>query len=65
MLDLDGSSGGMGRPAAADFEVGDRSEATFLKLYGRLPEAEQSRNDGYRAYDCLPAKKHKGARAER
>ncbi len=41
MLDLDGSSGGMARPMVADFEVGDRSEATFLKLYGRLPEAEQ------------------------
>ena len=30
-----------GRPAVVDFEVGDRSEAAFLKLYGRLPEAEQ------------------------
>ena len=24
-----------------DFEVGDRSEATFLKLYDRLPEAQR------------------------
>ena len=24
-----------------DFQVGDRSEATFLKLYDRLPEAQR------------------------
>ena len=52
----------MGRPAVADFEVGDRSEATFLKLYGRLPEAEQSRNDGYRAYDWLASQEAQGGK---
>ena len=30
-----------------DFEVGDRSEKTFLRLYERLPEAEQYHSDHY------------------
>ena len=43
------TAGVAGTPAAvaeldgsrwADFELGDRSEATFLRLYERLPEAE-------------------------
>ena len=37
-----------------DFEVGDRSEATFLELYGRLPEARRYVSDGYRVYEWLP-----------
>ena len=36
-----------------DFEVGDRSEATFLKLYERLPDAECYRSDAYRVYEWL------------
>ena len=42
----------------ADFEVGDRSEATFLRLYERLPEAALYRTDGYRVYGWLPADRH-------
>ena len=34
----------------ADFEVGDRSENTFQKLYARLPDAELHRSDAYRVY---------------
>ena len=41
-----------------DFQVGDRSEATFFRLYERLPEAEKYRTDAYRAYGWLPANKH-------
>ena len=33
-----------------DFEVGDRSEATFLRLYARLPEAGLYRSDAYSVY---------------
>ena len=39
-------------------EVGDRTEATFLKLYNRLPEAEQYHTDAYRVYGWLPANRH-------
>ena len=42
----------------ADFEIGDRSKQTFLRLYERLPEAERYRTDGYRVYDWLPADRH-------
>ena len=42
----------------ADFEIGDRSEKTFLRLYERLPEAELYRTDGYRVYGFLPADRH-------
>ena len=42
----------------ADFEVGHRSEATFLRLYERLPEAELYCMDSYRVYGCLPAGRH-------
>ena len=42
----------------ADFEVGDRSEATFLRLYERLPEAALYRTDDYRVYGWLPADRH-------
>ena len=41
-----------------DFEVGDRSEETFLKLYNRLPEAGRHVSDGYRVYDWLPHDRH-------
>ena len=33
-----------------DFEVGDRSEAPFLRLYERLPEAGLYRSDAYAVY---------------
>ena len=39
-----------------DFELGDRSEETFLRLYGRLPEAELYRSDHYWVYHWLPRK---------
>lgn len=41
-----------------DFEVGDRSEETFLRLYSRLPEAGLYRSDAYQVYDWLPADRH-------
>ena len=41
-----------------DFEVGDRSAETFLRLYARLPEAEKYRSDAYQVYDWLPANRH-------
>ena len=41
-----------------DFEVGDRSETTFLRLYERLPEAEKYRTDAYRVYEWLPSDRH-------
>jgi len=50
------------------FEVGDRSEATFLKLYARLPEAQRYVSDAYRAYEWLPQNRHvagKGLEANR
>ena len=38
-----------------DFEVGDRSEAAFLKLYDRLPEARRfSRQRTTKSQLCLP-----------
>ena len=42
----------------ADFEVGDRSGETFLRLYGRLPEAELYRSDHYQVYEWRPRKRH-------
>ena len=42
----------------ADFELGDRSAGTFLRLYERLPEAKLYRTDGYRVYGWLPADRH-------
>jgi len=42
-----------------DFEVGNRGEEPFSRLYGRMPEAERYRTDGYEAYKgLLPPKKH-------
>ena len=52
-----------------DFEVGDRSSATFLRLYERLPEAERYYSDGYAVYLAwLPADRHivgKGGKVNR
>ena len=42
----------------ADFEVDDRSEATFLRLYERLPEDRLYCTDAYRVYGWLPADRH-------
>ncbi len=42
-----------------DFEVGNRAEETFLRLYERLPEAERYRTDKYGVYvGWLPRNKH-------
>ena len=37
-----------------DFTAGDRSEAAFLRLYERLPEAERYRSGHYAVYEWLP-----------
>ena len=42
-----------------DFEVGDRSEKTFLRLYERLPDAKRYRSDEYNVYKWLPVNRHK------
>ena len=43
----------------ADFEVGDRSENTFQKLYARRPEADLYRTDAYGVYrSWLPPGRH-------
>ena len=41
-----------------DFEVGDRSEATFLRLLDRLPDSECYETDAYGVYGTLPVNKH-------
>ena len=42
-----------------DFEVGDRSESPFLRLYERLPEAGLYRSNAYRVYQgWLPPERH-------
>lgn len=42
-----------------DFEVGDRSEGPFLRLYERLPEAGLYRSDAYPVYlGWLPPDRH-------
>ena len=38
----------------ADFEIGNRSAETFLRLYERLPEVALYRTDAYRVYGWLP-----------
>jgi IS1 family transposase len=40
------------------FEVGDRSEETFLRLMDRLPPAESYHTDGYEVYEWLPRHQH-------
>ena len=42
-----------------DFELGDRGEETFLKLYERLPEAGLYRSDAYQVYEWLPNNRHR------
>ncbi len=41
-----------------DFEVEERSEAPFLRLYERMPEAARYCSDGYPVYGWLPANRH-------
>ncbi len=42
-----------------DFEVGDRSEGPFLRLYERLPEAGLYRSDAYQVYlGWFPPQRH-------
>ena len=41
-----------------DFEIGDRSETTFLRLLARLPETVEYRSDYYSVYGWLPPKRH-------
>ena len=41
-----------------DFELGDRSETTFLRLLARLPETLQYRSDHYGVYGWLPQNRH-------
>ncbi len=41
-----------------DFTAGDRSEATFLRRYARLPEAELYRSDHYAVQEWLPRDRH-------
>ena len=41
-----------------DFEVGDRSESTFLRLYDRLPEAAVYCSDRYAVYRWFPQDRH-------
>ena len=41
-----------------DFEVGDRPEATFLRLYERLPEGERYRTGACQVYGWLPTNRH-------
>ena len=43
----------------ADFEIGDRSEQTLLRLYERLPETALYCTDGYPVYGWLPADRHR------
>ena len=50
--DIDGGCGGVGR--RADFEVGYRDEATFLRLLRRLPKASLYRSDRCKAYSVPP-----------
>ena len=49
----------------ADFEIGDRSEATFLRLYESLPEAELYCTDGNRVYGWPPADRHQEGKGVR
>ena len=42
----------------ADFEPGDRSEQTSLRLYEMPPETRLYRTDAYQVYDLLPSDRH-------
>ena len=41
-----------------DYEVGDRSTATFYRLFDRLPAAHQYFTDRYEVYAELPTDRH-------
>ena len=41
------------------FQVGDRSEESFLRLYSQLPSAQKYYSDGYEVYNWLPCNRHK------
>ena len=41
-----------------DFEAGCRDEGTFMRLLGRLPDAERYETDAYGVYRALPVNKH-------
>ena len=45
-----------------DFELGDRSETTFLRLLARLPATGQYRSDHYAVYGWLPPQQHKAGK---
>ena len=45
-----------------DFELGYRSETTFLRLLSRLPATGQYRSDHYAVYGWLPPKQHKAGK---
>ena len=42
-----------------NFEVGDRSESTLMRLLDRLPDAESYSSDAYGAYGCLAVNKRR------
>lgn len=46
------------QPRRVFFEVGDRSEETFLRLASRLPLSEAYYSDGYEVYRWLPRDVH-------
>ena len=46
----------------ADFEVGDRSEAAFLRMYEGLPEARRYYSGGYEVYGWLPCGRHEAGK---
>ena len=41
-----------------DFEIGDRSESTFMRLLERLPDEDRYETEGYSVYEWLPHNKH-------
>ena len=57
-MDLDGGSGRWRWRWWRDFEVKQWDEATFLRLYARLPEAARYNTDKYGVYNWLPANRH-------
>ena len=44
---------------SVDFEVGDRGEATLVKLCEHLPLADTYHTDGYEPYTWLPRDRHR------
>ena len=55
---MDGGGGGAGRAQVGGLRGGRPLEATFFRLYERLPEAERYRTDAYQVYGWLPANRH-------